>query len=407
MKPTAIIGVGESRVGRLRGCSALRLTLEAARAAIQDAGIAVWAIDGVLTRNLDMDVTYMHSQLVAKHLGLMPHFAADINLGGATAIAMLTQASLLINAGMCQVVLCVYGENRRTSWAYQRHGRIKMGNEDFEECYGLTWGMGPHALAAQRHMHLYGTTSRALGMIAVTQRHYARQNPQADLRTPLSLEDYENAPYLIAPLRKYDLAYLFDGGAAVLVASWPWACAHTPYPIPILGLGQAHTAEHLAYCANMVTATHTPACISGAEAFQAAGLTPTDIHLALLYDDTTYGVLVQLEDYGFCPKGEGGGFVEAGALAPEGGLWLNTHGGNLSQAHLDGMSHVVEAVWQLRGLAGPRQVPGVSTALVSGFGGIFAVSATAILGGRERISREACGYGDVEVSYNREASTLA
>src|ERR687886_599318 len=333
MTPVAIVGIGERRGGGLRGWSALRLTLEAARAAVQDAGITGATIDGVLTRNLDMDVTYMHSQLVAKHLGLKPRFTTDINLGGATAIAMLEQAAILIAAGVCQLVLCAYSENRRTGWAVSRHGRIKMGNEDFEECYGLTWGMRPHALAAQHHMHVFGTTSRQLGMIAVAQRRYASQHPNADLRTPLSLEEYERSPLLIAPLRKYDLAYLFDGGAAVVVAGLSWARRHTACPVPILGLGQAHSGEHLAYCAAMVTSTTTPARQSGEEAFRTAGVGPRDIDVALLYDNTTYGVLVQLEDYGFCPKGEGGGFVEAGHLGHEGALPVNTHGGNLSQAH--------------------------------------------------------------------------
>lgn len=380
MTPVAIVGVGESRVGRLRGMSALRLTLEAARAAIQDAGVTAASIDGVLTRNFDMDVTYMHSQLVAQHLGLKPRFTTDINLGGATAIAMLEQAALLIATGVCRLVLCAYGENRRTNWAVPRHGRIKMGHEDFEECYGLTWGMGPHALAAQRHMHEFGTTSRQLGIIAVAQRRYASQNPNADLRTPLTLEEYEGSPLLIAPLRKYDLAYLFDGGAAVVVAGLPWARDHATRPVPLLGCGQAHSGDHIAYCAHMVTTTTTPARQSGAEAFRAAGVGPQDIDVALLYDDTTYGVLVQIEDYGFCRKGEGGAFVEAGHLGHTGVLPVNPHGGNLSQAHLDGMSHIVEAVQQLRGVAGLRQVPGAAVALVSGFGGVFAASATAILG---------------------------
>ena len=377
---TAIVGIGESRVGRLRGMSALRLTLEAAHAAIQDAGLTAPVIDGVLTRNLDMDVTYMHSQLVAKHLGIKPRFTTDINLGGATAIAMLEQATLLIATGVCRFVLCTYGENRRTSWATERHGRIRMGNEDFEECFGLTWGMGLHALATQRHMYEFGTTSRQLGMIAVAQRRYAQQHPNADLRAPLSLEEYAQAPLLIAPLRKYDLAYLFDGGAAVIVAPLSWAQDHIARPIPILGLGQAHSGQHIAYCAEMVTTTTTPARLSGAQAFRAAGMTPQDVDLALLYDDTTYGVLVQLEDYGFCPKGEGGRFIEDGHLGPEGTLPVNTHGGNLSQAHLDGMLHIIEAVRQLRQEAGRRQVPQASVALVSGLGGIFASSTTAMLG---------------------------
>ncbi|MBM3226842.1 MAG: hypothetical protein FJZ47_24010 [Candidatus Tectomicrobia bacterium] len=377
---SAIIGIGESRVGRLRGMSALHLTLDAARAAIQDAGIEKTVIDGVLTRNFDMDVTYMHSQLIAKHLGLQPRFATDMGLGGATAIAMLEQATLLIATGTCRFVLCVYGENRRTSWAAARHGRIKMGQEDFEECYGLTWGMGPHALAAQRHMHLFGTTSRHLGMIAVAQRRYACQHPNATMRTPLTLDAYEREPLLIAPLRKYDLAYLFDGGAAVVVAAHAWARAQRVCPVVILGVAQAHAGEHLGYCANMVTVTTTPARQSGAAALGMAGVASQDIDVALLYDDTTYGVLVQLEDYGFCRKGEGGRYVASGALEPGRRPAVNTHGGNLSQAHLDGMSHIIEAVRQLRGTAGTRQIDGARTALVSGFGGVFATSATVILG---------------------------
>ncbi len=376
----AIVGVGESPVGRLRGMSALRLTLEAAKAAIQDAGVTPQDIDGVLTRNLDMDVTYMHSQLVATHLGLRPRFTTDINLGGATAVAMLEQAVLLIATQVCRFVLCAYGENRRTSWAAVRHGRIRMGNEDFEECYGLTWGMGPHALAAQRHMYEYGTTSRHLGMIAVAQRRHAMQHPNAAFRQPLSLDEYEQSPPIIAPLRKYDLSYLFDGGAAVVVAALPWAQDHVPAPVVIRGLGQAHSGQHIAYCADMVVATTTPARGSGEQAYRAAGVGPQDIDVALLYDDTTYGVLVQLEDYGFCPKGEGGRFVAAGHLGPDGTLPVNTHGGNLSQAHVDGMLHVVEGVRQLRGEARSRQVQGATLALVSGLGGVFATSVTAILG---------------------------
>ncbi len=382
MTPTqaAIVGIGESRVGRLRGMSAMHLTLEACRSALSDAGLAAAAIDGVLTRNLDMDVTYMHSQLVAKHLGISPRFTTDINLGGATAVAMLEQAATLIAANVCRLVLCAYGENRRTSWAAERHGHIRMGNEDFEECFGLTWGMGPHALAAQRHMHEFGTASRHLGMIAVVQRDYAVQHPNADFRQPLSLETYERAPMLIAPLRKYDLAYLFDGGAAFIVAAQPWARDHCAAPVNLLGTGQAHSGEHLAYCAPMVTRTTTPARQAGQQAYRMAGMSPSDIDVALLYDDTTYGVLVQLEDFGFCGKGEGGGFVADGHLGPKGSLPVNTHGGNLSQAHLDGMLHVVEGVRQLRGAAGLRQVEGANVALVSGLGGAFAASTAAILG---------------------------
>lgn len=382
-RAVAIAGVGESRVGRLRGMSALRLTLDAATAALHDASLSAQDIDGVLTRNFDMDVTFMHSQLIAKHLGIKPRFTTDINLGGATAVAMLEQASLLIRSGVCQFVLCAYGENRRTSWAAERHGRIKMGNEDFEECFGLTWGMGPHALAAQRHMYEFGTTSRQLGMIAVAQRTYAQLHPNADLRTPLTLETYERSPFIIEPLRKYDLAYLFDGGAAIVVAPEGWARDHISHPVVLLGTGQAHSGHHLAYCADMVTATTTPAVSSGRQAFQAAGVKPDDVDLALLYDDTTYGVLVQLEDYGFCSKGEGGRFVEDGHINPAGSLPVNTHGGNLSQAHLDGILHLIEAIRQLREEAGQRQISTPSIALVSGFGGVFSASTTAILGSVE------------------------
>ena len=380
MAPVAIVGIGETRVGRLRGASALRLTVDACRLAMQDANVLPSTVDGLLTRNLDMDVTYMHSQYIAKHLGVRPRFTTDINLGGATAIAMLEQAALLISAGVCNVVLCAYGENRRTSWAFERHGNIRMGCEDFEECYGLTWGMGPHALAAQRHMHEFGTTTRQLGMIAVAQRQFAMRNPDAEFREPLSLEAYEEAPFLIAPLRKYDLAYICDGGAAVVVAPLAWARDRAADPVSILGLAQANSGEHLAYCANMVTSTTTPARQAGEQVFRAAGMTWQDIDLALLYDDTTYGVLVQIEDFGFCGKGEGGPFVEDGHLGPDGSLPVNPHGGHLSQAHMDGMLHVTEAVRQLRGQAGCRQIKEANCALVSGFGGVFATSSAAILG---------------------------
>ena len=378
--PVGIVGIGETRVGRLRGASALRLTLDACRAALRDANVLTSAVDGVLTRNLDMDVTYMHSQYVARHLGIQPRFTTDINLGGATAIAMLEQAAMLIGAGVCKIVLCAYGENRRTSWAFERHGSIRMGSEDFEEGYGLTWGMGPHALAAQRHMHEFGTTTRQLGMIAVAQRQWAMRNPDAEFREPLSLETYEEAPFLIAPLRKYDLAYICDGGAAVVVAPLDWACDNAADPVPILGLGQGNSGEHLAYCANMVTSTTTPARDAGEQVFRAAGMTQQDIDLALLYDDTTHGVLLQIEDFGYCGKGEGGPFVEEGRLGPDGSFPVNTHGGHLSHGHLDGMLHVTEAVRQLRGQAGCRQIKEAATALVSGFGGVFATSSAAILG---------------------------
>jgi acetyl-CoA acetyltransferase len=185
---------------------------------------------------------------------------------------------------------------------------------------------------------------------------------------------------LIAPLRKYDLAYLFDGGAAFIVAAQPWARDHSAGPVNLLGTAQAHAGEHLAYCAPMVTRTTTPAVQAGQRVYRLAGLGPSDIDVALLYDDTTYGVLVQLEDFGFCGKGEGGDFVAAGSLGPKGRLPVNTHGGNLSQAHLDGMLHVVEGVRQLRGTAGRRQVDGADVALVSGLGGAFATSTAAILG---------------------------
>jgi acetyl-CoA acetyltransferase len=149
--------------------------------------------------------------------------------------------------------------------------------------------------------------------------------------------------------------------------------------VVISGCSQAHQGEHLAYCAGMVTQTTTPARRAGQQVYAATGLEPGAIDVALLYDDTTYGVLVQLEDFGFCAKGEGGPFVEAGHLGPDGVLPVNTHGGNLSQAHLDGMLHVVEGVRQLRWEAGARQVRGAKTALVSGFGGGFATCTAAIL----------------------------
>jgi acetyl-CoA acetyltransferase len=177
-----------------------------------------------------------------------------------------------------------------------------MGNEDFEECFGLTWGMGPHALAAQRHMHEFGTTSRPLGMIAVAQRQYALLHPNADFRQPLGLEEYEQAPLLIAPLRKYDLASVFDGGAAYIVAPLSWARDHIACPVRLRGVAQAHSREHLAYCAEMVTNTTTPARQAGEQVYRAAGIEARDIDVRCCTTTPPMGFWCSLKITDFAPK---------------------------------------------------------------------------------------------------------
>jgi acetyl-CoA acetyltransferase len=374
----AIAGIGESRVGRRPDATSLGLAVEAAGNAVADAGLSWDGIDGVLSHPPYGDPEFLYTIKLAETLGLKPSFALDLHLGGATPCAAAAVAAAAIDAGLCHTVLYVFAETMLSQLKESRptHGKLRWGYEDFEEPFGLVEAPAAYALGARRHMHDYGTKHEQLGAVAVTTRQHASMNENAQVRKPMTLDDYLASRWIAEPFRMLDCSLISDFGGAFIVTPRERAQDLNSHPVPILGAAQHHPHRFVA----SFELTRCGAAVAGPRAFEMAGLSPQDIDVAELYDSFTYTTLLQLEDYGFCKKGEGGAFVEGGRIAIGGELPVNTHGGLLSQAHADGTLHVTEAVRQLRGSCGQRQVDDAKVALVSGSGGIFATHSTLILG---------------------------
>ncbi|OGL02379.1 MAG: hypothetical protein A3E31_16790, partial [Candidatus Rokubacteria bacterium RIFCSPHIGHO2_12_FULL_73_22] len=328
------------------------------RAAVSDAGLAPGDVDGLITeagysQGVVEGIT-PHFLRLGGMLGLDPRYTATEVLGGASSVAMVQRAALAVGAGLCSACVCVFGDApsaARGTWSYGRGD---------DAAFGLFGAIGLHALAARRHMALYGTRAEQLGEIAVTQRRHAGLTPHAQQREPLTLDDYLVSSWVVEPLRVADCCLVSDGAGAVVVTSTERARDLPRCGIRIAGFGQAHRLTGLAGDEHL---TALPARESGRIAFGMAGLGPGDVDVAELYDCFTSVVLMQLEDYGFCKKGEGGAFVEGGRLGLGGALPTNTAGGLLSEGFGGGMLHVVEAVRQLRGECGARQVVGAEIAL--------------------------------------------
>ena len=369
-----IVGIGHTALAPRLGRSAWALQAEALRAAVTDAGLTPGDVDGLITepgysQGVVEGIT-PHYLRLGSMLGLDPRYTGSEVLGGASAVAMVQRAALAVAAGLCEVCLCVFGDAPSQAAATWRYGRGD------DAAFGLFGAAGLHALAAQRHTARYGTRPEQLGEIAVTFREHACLTPHAQERRPLTFGDYLAAPYVVEPLRIPDCCLVSDGAAAVVVTSPEWARDLARPPVRIAGFAQAH---HLTGLAGADYLTELPARRAGAAAFAMAGLTPRDVDVAELYDCFTIVVLMQLEDYGFCAKGEGGPFVEGGTLGLRGALPTNTAGGLLAEGFGGGMFHVIEATRQLRGECGARQVPGAEVALVSGHGLGMNTHATLIL----------------------------
>ena len=373
-----IVGIGEAKIERRDGVTSLQLAVEAAGKAVSDAGLSWDAVDGILSHAPYGDPEFLYTIKLAEILGLQPSFAFDLHVGGATPAAAAATAAAAINAGLCHTVLYVCGEAMWTQYKERRptHGRLRWGYEDFEEPFGLVEAPAAYALAARRHMYEFGTTHEQLGAIAVTTRWHASMNDNAQMRKPITLDDYLESRWIAEPFRLLDCSLISDFGGAFIVTSLERAVGLAASPAIILGAAQHHAHRFIA----SAELTRSGAATAGPRAFEMAGLSPKDVDVAELYDSFTYTTLLQLEDYGFCKKGEGGPYVEDGRTGVGGELAVNTHGGLLSQAHADGVLHVTEAVKQLRGSCGERQVEGAEVALVSGSGGIFATHSTLILG---------------------------
>lgn len=370
---TAIVGIGGAGWGEAPGRTAIELLAEAALAAIEDAGLKLKDIDGLCAAT---SVHAFPTLSVAEYLGIKPTFFDGTNIGGSSFVMHLLHAALALEAGLCNAVLICYGSNQRTAG-----GRLVSLSEPqwHEKPYKPRHPITSYALAAQRHMYEFGTTREMLADIAVAARQWANLNPNAFARGPLTREDVLNARMVSDPLTSRDCCLVTDGGAACVMVRADRAKSMKRKPVYLLGVGGAHSHRSITQMADL---TRTAAAESGPRAFAMAGLKPSDVDLVMLYDAFTITTLLFLEDLGFCPKGEGGRFVQDGAIAPGGKLAVNTSGGGLSCVHpgMYGLFLILEAVTQIRGDAGERQLKTCDVALCHGNGGTLSSQVTALLG---------------------------
>lgn len=379
-RKAAIVGVAESDLGYTPNKTFLQLIAQATDRALEDAGLTKKDVDGFFSAGW----LTMESIMIAEYLGIQPSYSDSTLPGGSAFEFHIQHAVAAISSGICETALICYGEtrlsDRKKGMAINfATGAPQEPEEQFEIPYGLWVPIPTYALAAQRHMYQYGTTSAQLAEIAVTARRWASLNPAATMRDPLTIDDVLASPMMSTPLRLRDCCLVNDGGGAVIVTTDERARNLRKKPVWILGCGESHTHRSIT---GMPDLTVTPAKTSGERAYCMAGLSPDDIDLLELYDSFTITVLLQLEDLGFCPKGEGGRYVEGQRLAPGGSRPTNTSGGGLSYLHtgMFGIFLLIEAARQLRGECGNRQVINAKTALCNGIGGNLSSSGTVILG---------------------------
>ncbi len=378
-----IVGIGETKYvrGEGSGMTRLGLQLQAATRAIQDAGLKNQQIDGILPFPKLGNAESFAANLGCANL----RYASIIHMGGASPVASLQAAAARVTAGVADYILIPAGWNgysgaRARQTVVQDVSSLPGGAiaRDYYLPYGLTAPPHWYSLIARRHMHEFGTTSEQLGAIAVAMRKHAQLNSNAVMQgRPMTLEDYMASPMLSDPYRLLDCCLETDGAAAVVVTTVERARDLRKDPIYIMGAaaGQPYPADEIT---NREDIFCTGLTIAAPRAFAMAGITPQDADFAQVYDCFTFEVLQQLEEVGFCKRGEGGSFVEGGRIELGGDLPVNTHGGLLSEAHVLGMNHIVETVRQLRGSAGKRQVKDAEIGVVTGWGA-FGDGSVAIL----------------------------
>lgn len=367
-----IAGIGHTAFGKHPGRSTLSLNVEAVRGALEDAGVDKHLVDGVFVKFPTSRFELMYGQQVAESLGVVPRIGGVWDQGGAANASMIGYASMAIEAGQCDVAVVCFADNPRTGTrsAYQQ----PTGEDGLYGWFGIPAG---YAMIMRRHMEQYGTTAQQLGEISIACRSNALGNPHAQLRSALSMDQYMASPWFIEPLRRADCCLVSDGGAAVVLMSEQRARElHVRNPVPILGFGQGQTSQTVHLRPDL---TSTAAAISARTAFAMAGLAPSDIDVAQIYDCFTITALMTLEDYGFCKKGHGGPFVSGGNIGADGELPINTSGGLLSETGMPGMQLVIEGVRQMRGQS-CSQVRGARNCIVSNQGGVMHTHSTLILG---------------------------
>jgi acetyl-CoA acetyltransferase len=367
-RSAALVGVHEHPTRFAPDKTESQLMAECARAALADAGLERSDVDGLFAATGPMGILSL-----AEYLDLAPRYVDGTNIGGSSFVAHVNHAAAAIHAGLCEVALILYGSTAASNATAIGTGGREGGGaaESFTYPYGVTT-VGSYALVAQRHMHEYGTTSEQLAEIAVVMRRHASLNPHAKMRKPISVADVLESRIISHPLHLLDCCIISDGAGALVVTSAERARDLRAPPVLIRGCGEAVRHPGVGRSDLLTIAARQ----SGEQAFRMAGITPADVDVACIYDSFTITVLVTLENLGFCKPGEGGAFVQDGRIALGGALPVNPDGGGLSSNHpgMRGIFLVIEAVKQLRGECGERQVRGARTALVHGTGGTLGVA---------------------------------
>jgi acetyl-CoA C-acetyltransferase len=365
----AIAGVGEAGMGRAQpGDTALSLQCEAARRAILDAGLKPTDIDAVFAHWDDRAA----GLLVTEYMGLAPRYVDSTVVGGQSNLTHVVHAIAAMEAGLCDAALITYGSTQRLDRSRSRGGAAqdaRMPSGQFVLPYGMLSPIGFYAMQARLHMHRYGTRAEDLGEVALAARRWAQLNPAAVARAPLSMEDYLAAPMIADPLRKFDICQVSDSAGALVLLRTDRARDLPRTPVLVRGFAEQYLQHATPFGTDDWIDNGVLADV-GRLALERAGVTRADIDLVQIYDAFTINVLVGLEALGFCAPGESGAFVQGGRIAPGGAFPMNTSGGGLSFNHggMFGMPLMIEAVRQLRGDAGDRQVPGVRTCLLQAGG---------------------------------------
>ena len=374
---TAICGLGITQMGRVYR-DADDLAAEAVYLALEDCGLKKSQLDGLL---INAGVTNsvsipLHITLGLRELNLLTFMQGY----GSSAGQMLQYAAMAVANGLANYVCCVFGdsplqEGVRTGAAYAGGGR-RNAMAALPQVYGFAGALPMYALAAQRHMDLFGTTQEQLAEVAITQRKWAAMNPLASKREPLDLDGYNASPWVVQPFHILDCCLVSNGGVAVIVTTPERAADLKQPPVYVRGFAQAH--NHDVGLAGHDPLIYGPGAKSAPRALGMAGTNLSEVTQCQIYDCYTYTVIATLEDYGFCKKGEGGAFVADGRLGPGGALPTNTGGGELSSYYMWGMTPISEAVIQGRGQGGERQAPN-DMIMVSGNGGVLNYHATMLL----------------------------
>ena len=365
---SAIVGAVTHGMGTSPGFSSMDLAALAASKALSQCGLSPRDVDGVFVATPD---DFLSGLTLPEYLGIHPKVTDNNRTGGSAFLTHIMWAALALNTGQCEVALVAYGSNQRSA-----AGKLvtPFRPSPYEQPYKPLNPVSSYALAAARHMHQYGTTKEQLGEVALAARRWAELNPDAFMRSPLTMDDYLASRPVSEPLSVADCCLVTDGAAAVVMVRADRASDHASRPVYVLGAAAETTHREIA---SMPDLTVTGALRSGQRAYAQAGVKPSDIDVVQLYDAFTINTILFLEDLGFCKKGEGGAFVQGGRIAPGGELPVNTNGGGLSCVHpgMYGLFTVVEAAQQLMAVAGERQIPNAALALAHGNGGVLSSQA--------------------------------